>query len=655
MQNSDKRASRLGVGGAGITALLLWATVFAGAAQAAPTTTKKTFTSTTTATIPDWAPHVDGFNGIGDSLIQVSGLVGNITKVSASVYISHGDTADLDAAIVGPNTTTFSYLFTKDATTGPGFGTGCDDGDRTTFDDAAPASIETGTSPYVGSFRPQDDLAVPLSVFNANAAGSNGAWVLDVFDQREGNTGAIECWSLFIETDSGQSLRFDSTGAVGIDDGVEEHGGPGVGSSSIMATGLPGAVSTVSVSVYITHAQDSDLDVVLVSPTGQEVKLAARVGGVGNNFGTSCAKPTTFDAAGKTSISQGTAPFAGTFRPSEALTAFAGLPATGQWKLKAIDNAANKVGQINCWSLTVATTTATSPSGIILKPGLTAPQPLPGAFDYAYFSIKNTTPNAINNVTLTGTLPDTLTDVREDPINFPASCDVNVTTFTCTWSTIGAGQSVVGGVVAKAIAPKKTSKVCLNGSVTATAITAVKASTCFSFAAYPAVDRGTGYRIGDIAHNIALPDQNGNVVSLSSLAGKYVLLQFTAVWCAPSNFEVPQDRDEIAALNDSNAMGVEVVYLSVLLDGPNPNVPSTKQDAINWVNHHHLTTPVLTTTSDTIMSAVQQHVSYSFEDGQPERAVPTSIFIRPDGTIFGVRVGVEAVGGTTDRFLNDLP
>ncbi len=656
MRNAGKRvSSRIGVGSVGVTALLLWATVFAGAAHAAPTTTKKTFTSNTPAAIPDWAPHVDASNGIGDSTIEVSGIVGNITKVTASVYISHGDVADLDAAVVGPGNVAYAYLFDAASVSGGGLGTGCADADRTTFDDSAASSIETGTSPYGGTFRPKDSLGIPFSVFNGNAAGSDGTWTLDVFDSVAGNSGTIECWSLFVETDTAQSLRFDSTGVVPISDAVAESGGPGIASSPITATGLPGGISTVTVSVFITHAQDSDLDVVLVSPTGQEVKLAARVGGVGNNFGTSCSKTTTFDSAAKASISTGTAPFVGSFRPSEALTALGGSPATGEWQLKAVDNAANKVGQINCWSLTVATTTATSPSGIILKPALTAPQPLPGTFDYAYFSIKNSTPNAINNVTLTGTLPDTLTDIREDPINFPSTCDVNVTTFTCTWSTIGAGEAVVGGVVAKVVSLKKASKVCLNGSVTATGINAVKASTCFTMSAYPAVDRGTGYHIGDIAHNIALQDQNGNVVSLSSFAGKYVLLQFTAVWCPPSNFEVPQDRDEIAALNDSNAMGVEVVYLSVLLDGPNTNVPSTKQDAINWVNHFHLTSPVLTTSNDTNMSAVQQHTSYSFEDGQPQRAVPTSIFIRPNGTIFGVRVGVEAVGSTTDRFLADLP
>jgi subtilisin-like proprotein convertase family protein/thiol-disulfide isomerase/thioredoxin len=635
------------------TVSLLASTVIAVPAQAAGTTTKKTFSSTTPVTIPDWTPHVDASMGTGDSPIDVSGLAGNITRVTASLYISHASTSDLDAGIIGPDQSTFSYFFDHTATTGNGLGTSCDDGDRTVFDDAAATSIEAGTSPYVGSFRPQDALAVPLSVFNNNAGGANGTWTLDVLDQQAGNAGTIECWSLFIETDTGQALRFDSAGPAAISDAVAESGG-GVAYSPITATGLNGGVTAVTVSVWITHAQDSDLDVILVAPTGKEVKLAARVGGTGNDFGTSCSKTTTFDSGAKTAITQGSAPFVGTFRPTEALTGFAGLPANGQWQLKAIDNVVSKVGQINCWSLSITASTATSPSGIIVTPRLTAPQPLAGTYDYAYFTIKNSTPNAVSNVTLTGTLPATLSDAREDPISFPATCDLNGTQFTCTWASVASGETVFGGIVAKVGNPKK-GQVCLDGSVTATGISAVKSTGCFALAAYPTPDLGTGYDVGDIAHNIALQDQAGHAVSLSQFAGKYVLLQFTAAWCGPSNFEVPQDRDEIAALNAANAMGVPVVYLTVMLDGPNVGVPSTQQNATNWANKFGLTSPVLFTANDTIKSAVQQHVSYSFVEGQPQPAVPTSIFIRPNGQIFGVRVGVEASGGTTDRFLNDLP
>ena len=656
MRNSSTRASsRFSVGSVAVAGLLLWATVFAGAAQGASTTVKKTFTSNTPVAIPDWTPHVDATTGFGSSYIDVSGVVGNITKVTASVHLTHGNIGDLDAAITGPDGSTYSYLFAAGGTSGTSLGTSCADADRATFDDYGGTPIENGTSPYVGSFRTQFIFGqmFPLSVFNANAAGSDGGWVFSAYDAVPGNTGAIECWSLFIDTDTDQHLRFDSNGPEVITEAVPESGGPGVANSPIIATGLNGLVSKMTVSVWVTHPQDSDLDVVLVGPTGKEVKLAARVGGTGNDFGTSCGKPTTFDDGGKSSISQGVAPYVGTFRPSEALTGFGGLGADGDWTLRVIDNHTTKVGTINCWSLSVTASTTTTQVGVLLTAGMTAPHPLPGTFDYAYFTIKNNTANPLLNVTLTSTLPSTLLDVREDNVSFP-NCDVNVQKFTCTWAQIDPGQSFSGGAIAR-VGTSKQSKICFDGAVVATGKNSVKASSCFTMAAYPAGDRGTGYAIGDIAHQVTLPDQNGHTVSLSDFAGKYVLLQFTAAWCPPSNFEVPQDRDEIAALNDSNAMGVEVVYLTVMLDGPNPGVPSTQQNAVNWFNHFHLTTPVLWTANDVNKIAVQQHGAYDWVGAQYEPAIPTSVFIRPNGQIFDFRLGAEQAGGTTDRFLNDLP
>jgi subtilisin-like proprotein convertase family protein len=647
-----------------LLALLICATAAFAAPTQAASATKKTYSNNTAVPIPDTTstPGTDE-PGFTNSTISVSGLVGNITKVTASFHIDYGRISDLDIALIAPVTDpdniTYSYFLSGLPDSGDSFGTSCDPGDRTTMDDDAPTAIEASSAPFVGSFQPQSDLPTPfpLSVFNGYTP-VNGDWILDIIDIAPGSSGTLNCWSLTIETDAAETVTFDNSDVMPIVDATEgvPTEGPGSASSPITVAGVGGWISKVTVSLWITHTSDSDLDLSLTGPGGDKVALTRAAGGQGDNFGSSCAsnQRTTFDDAAAKALVDGVAPFVGTFRPQSPLAKLNGLTSSdvnGTWTLDAVDNHVNNVGVIKCWSLmlTMSSTAVPTLPDLQVKPLLLHPRFLPGTYNYVGLQAINNTADPMTSVAVTSTLPNQLTDVSPADY-YPPACGVIGQQVTCTFGSLSAGEKQTGQ--ARVFIPTK-NKFCIEATGAASGVSPVTAKACFSSTTYVTGDQGNGYDVGNIAHDFALQDQNGNPVKLSQFKGKYVLLQWSSVWCGPSQVEVPQDRDEVKALNDGNVMGVEVVYLQVLLDGPTPNVPSTQKNAQNWVNHFSLTTPVLFTANDTNLIARQQWTTYTIVGGFEQPAVPVSVFIDPTGKIFHLRVG--ATGGTTEIFTDQLP
>jgi autotransporter-associated beta strand protein len=130
---------------------------------------------------------------------------------------------------------------------------------------------------------------------------------------------------------------------------------PDIGTIEVtnVVSGFVGPLTKAVVSLWLTHPIDSDLNISLVAPDNTVVDLSSGNGG-GANFGTACSPDgnrTTFDDAAVTSITAGSSPFAGTFRPEGSLANVLNSPANGNWRLRITDNFAGSLGALRCWSL----------------------------------------------------------------------------------------------------------------------------------------------------------------------------------------------------------------------------------------------------------------------------------------------------------------
>lgn len=105
-------------------------------------------------------------------------------------------------------------------------------------------------------------------------------------------------------------------------------------------------ISDVNVKVNLTHSYVADIDMKLIAPDGTEVILAQDLGGSGDNY-----TNTVFDDAAATSITTGTAPFTGTYRPQQPLSVLNGKQALGNWTLHITDDAAGDGGNLLNWSV----------------------------------------------------------------------------------------------------------------------------------------------------------------------------------------------------------------------------------------------------------------------------------------------------------------
>lgn len=116
--------------------------------------------------------------------------------------------------------------------------------------------------------------------------------------------------------------------------------------STDAVTGLFGSITHLSVTVNISQSNDSDLELDLISPAGTSVRLIDNVTDTGQNF-----TNTVLDDGASNAVENGSAPFTGTFRPSNPLHLFDGQNPDGTWQLRLQNFQPGDTGRLNSWSL----------------------------------------------------------------------------------------------------------------------------------------------------------------------------------------------------------------------------------------------------------------------------------------------------------------
>ena len=148
----------------------------------------------TPISIPD-----DNATGVSSTITLTD--ASTVLDVDVTVDIPHTYPGDLELYLAGPNGVEIT-LSDHNGGSGDGYL-------GTTFDDEASTPITSGSSPFSGSFQPEDSL----STFDGLSAA--GTWTLRVADTWSWDTGTLESWTLTLTHPSEPCLSADGTVEMG--------------------------------------------------------------------------------------------------------------------------------------------------------------------------------------------------------------------------------------------------------------------------------------------------------------------------------------------------------------------------------------------------------------------------------------------------------
>lgn len=358
------------------------------------------------ADVPQAIPE-NNPTGVESTLVVPFASQGQIRSVMVGLgRITHTYDADLSISVASPSGRRRTLVANR--------GFGGQNFVTTRFDDAAATAIASGFAPFSGRFRPEQPISTSVGFRDQHAAGT---WALRAVDSASGDVGAIVGWTLSLCVDSsticGDGIRQpgeecddgnpddndacsnhcelnDGCGDGDLDPGEvcdDDNVRPGDGCSAtcqidiacgngetavivanntslVLPDATPdGTSSPVTVASIgsvkravvfiagITHPNDGNLNIFLVAPGGAQRELSS-----GNASGGQDYRQTFFDDTATVAITDGTAPFWGTYRPETSLAVspgvdFRSISAAGVWNLRVVDDTAGDTGTLDGWAL----------------------------------------------------------------------------------------------------------------------------------------------------------------------------------------------------------------------------------------------------------------------------------------------------------------
>ena len=140
----------------------------------------------------------------------------------------------------------------------------------------------------------------------------------------------------------------------------------------------------------------------------------------------------------------------------------------------------------------------------------------------------------------------------------------------------------------------------------------------------------TAIAVGQMAPEIALQDASGKIQTLSSLKGKYVLVDFWASWCGPCRAENPNVVNAYEKYKNKN-----FTILGVSLDDNKANwMEAIKADKLNWLQ----------------ISDLKKWESVAVNAYQID-GIPFNVLLDPEGKIVATDLRGDALQNTLSTLL----